>query len=361
MDLKKIRKLIFLAKFNEKFNEYKGLIDLLTLLGIKNPIFTVIGLSSHFIHAIIELLSKDYKNILSSCELIPTSEYVDQYILNRIIEFQKFKYDDMSFYEINDHILIYSDNFYCYPSFTQEFKQQFLSLVLPKFSGFEIISKDSQLDFVDLTLKTLSSSKGEELWERTRKFINIGISRSILLNGPPGSGKTELALFLAEKVKNICNGKILRISTSNIEINYTDLKLVLDFLKVDIVIFDDIDRFDNLNSILNLLETNKSRHKLFIATSNLSSVLPSAAKRPGRFDEIYQINKLPPELLKNKFSELYEYLDEEQRIDVLQLQAAHLNELNLRFLALQQDFNFEKEFNDLISFSENEEYDDYDD
>jgi hypothetical protein len=125
-----------------------------------------------------------------------------------------------------------------------------------------------------------------DLISSLNKFFDRGLNRSMLFYGPPGSGKTTLALRLAEAL----GGSILVLSGWSLAHKPTGS--IINAIKlVDpvIILFDDLDRIGDMENLLSDLETmnrkKSGRNKLFIATVNRLRKIPRALRRTGRFDK----------------------------------------------------------------------------
>jgi len=137
----------------------------------------------------------------------------------------------------------------------------------------------------------LTSEMAEWLTARVQMFREAGFSRAIILNGPPGTGKSCCARAVASQV----GGMSLRVPVSKMDISIAvDLSRIL---RPDFMIIEDIDRSEMENS-LDDVERLRLYVRVVIATTNNHRCLPDAMLRPGRFDEVYRISNPDPEVLK---------------------------------------------------------------
>lgn len=128
------------------------------------------------------------------------------------------------------------------------------------------------------------------------EFRKEGTSRSYMLAGPPGTGKSS---YVYEVARNLSN-KIIKVDPSVAHhLTGNDLDMLLECLEPDILLLDDFDRAARCNDTMNLLfllENIKSRfpHTVIFATVNYFEDLDKAIVRPGRFDKIIWV-ELPDE------------------------------------------------------------------
>jgi hypothetical protein len=168
----------------------------------------------------------------------------------------------------------------------------------------------------------------QKLAERCRAFQSKHLSRKILFYGPPGTGKTTLARNLAREVGE---GHTLRIEASAIEAAGTrSVMRFVELLRPRVILFDDLDRCrDSAEEILHYLEkagdvqiksTNETlpitTGLIVVGTINAIDMIDPALLRPGRFDEVIEVNEPPDEhrraIIKHYLRVFELNLDEEQ-------------------------------------------------
>lgn len=114
------------------------------------------------------------------------------------------------------------------------------------------------------------------------------LSRSFMLVGPPGCGKSSFSINVAQKVSN----RILKVDPSAARMfGSVEFDFLIKNLRPDVIIFDDFDRAalaHDSEHLLFLLENikNQNPHLVIFATVNEFYRLDKALVRPGRFDEI---------------------------------------------------------------------------
>jgi ATP-dependent 26S proteasome regulatory subunit len=143
-----------------------------------------------------------------------------------------------------------------------------------------------------------------DLEGRIKKFKDKKMQRTIMLWGPPGTGKSLFVLTLANRT----SGRVLKIDSSFIK-QFNENKMLKQFcLKIgaDLIVLDDVDHFvsglDQNQTFLYILESLKTmEHKTTVMmTVNDIKKLNAAMLRPGRVDEIIQF-KEPDELQRLDF------------------------------------------------------------
>lgn len=142
--------------------------------------------------------------------------------------------------------------------------------------------------------------------KKADEFRKAGISRSFMLAGPPGSGKTSYVYEVARAISN----RIIKIDSSVAHaLTGNDLDFLIQNLKPDVLVFDDFDRASlaqDTMSLLFLLENLKNRfpHTIIFATVNNFEKLDKAIVRPGRFDKIIWFD-LPDEKVRKEIAIKY--------------------------------------------------------
>lgn len=134
-----------------------------------------------------------------------------------------------------------------------------------------------------------------DLETRIKKFKDKNMQRTIMLWGPPGTGKSLFVLTLADRT----SGRVLKIDSSFIK-QFNENKMLKHFclkIEADLIVLDDVDHFitglDQNQTFLYILESLKTiEHKTTVMmTVNDIKKLNAAILRPGRVDEIIQFKE----------------------------------------------------------------------
>lgn len=140
------------------------------------------------------------------------------------------------------------------------------------------------------------------LCDRMRRFVAAGQSRSYLLGGPPGTGKSVAIRWMIEQLGltsvRIDLGVLARLHGSHATTLSTSLETLLRLLRPQAMILDDLDRVAVTAPLLAFLEMARRTCAVVIGSANSVQKMMGAAVRPGRFDDIIRVDRLDPVVLR---------------------------------------------------------------
>jgi ATPase family associated with various cellular activities (AAA) len=137
------------------------------------------------------------------------------------------------------------------------------------------------------------SSEVIEKWVTSiERCKQLGIVRSIMFSGQPGSGKTTLC----QSVLNRLGYRTLVFDFKDFERNM--ILFLVKYLKVEAILINDLDQVADSHGILDFLEEIRSHVKLVVASSNSMKEFHPAVIRAGRFDEIEAVNTMDEATVK---------------------------------------------------------------
>lgn len=142
-----------------------------------------------------------------------------------------------------------------------------------------------------------TSARTEKIAANYARAFAVGLTRSLMLEGPPGSGKSTMAQALVQKL----GIRALRLCVEDVDAKF--IPSVMDSVKIfrpEAIIIDDFDRCSDKaqESLLELMEWFKQVVKLTVVTVNDKDRLDQALLRPGRFDQIETVTGLDEESVR---------------------------------------------------------------
>jgi hypothetical protein len=179
-----------------------------------------------------------------------------------------------------------------------------------------------------------SSATADHLWERLALFALAGHTRVLLLDGPPGTGKSTIARNLAARVCAAFPGPSLRVAVSDLaNLEPSVLQVLVEALRPTVVIIDDLDRLAGGSAqLLDLFESLHGPHgpRVVVVTTNEQDALPEALLRPGRIDEVATVEGVGRDLALTILGDQAGKLTPEHLDAAAGWPAAHVAELALR-------------------------------
>ena len=188
----------------------------------------------------------------------------------------------------------------------------------------------------------MASAKGDELYERIKKFQTKGLRRSFFIIGEPGVGKSCLLRYIA----SLQGGFRLRFRMSKLDgFNPNKLIRIVEILRPNVLIVDDFDRYvmghghyreqkesPEGQAMLDPLETFDKIVPLVLVSANYSDAITPAVLRPGRFAEMVTIDEIDPEVYDKMLPEAPESMI--KQLKRLKVPIAYLEEIRQRCEAL---------------------------
>lgn len=156
------------------------------------------------------------------------------------------------------------------------------------------LNSDALITF-DNNLITSILEDINNFWSKSEGFkeLNILQKRGIMLEGPPGTGKSSLITLICQDIIN--RGGVIFSVHGNIRIYIYFIKQMFRALQPDtpiIFLLEDLDKLSNEfhTDLLEFLDgKNSINHVLTLVTSNDTTDIPKAFLRPGRIDKQYVI------------------------------------------------------------------------
>ena len=136
----------------------------------------------------------------------------------------------------------------------------------------------------------------DELGARVTAFYEKGKTRSYMITGRPGTGKTTCIQHLVRKlalrsvripVGELSNGRGVTDVVSHPNDKTLALVPLVATLKPDVIILDDVDRAPSniQDTLLDFMQLARNHAKLILISVNNPEELSTAFKRPGRIDD----------------------------------------------------------------------------
>jgi len=148
----------------------------------------------------------------------------------------------------------------------------------------------------DDDVKPMPSRAARDLAQYLGRAIKSGVTRSLLLWGEPGTGKS----CLSRAVIDILEMRCLRLRVEDLgHLQNSTLSDAITVFRPDAVVIDDLDRLQgSANHLFEMLTFLKRNVKLVFGTVNDRKKVPAALRRPGRFDERRKIDVIDHDVVR---------------------------------------------------------------
>ncbi|MFA5086006.1 MAG: AAA family ATPase [Candidatus Paceibacterota bacterium] len=195
------------------------------------------------------------------------------------------------------------------------------SSIMPSLSNFNPINNDSNL-FLDIENIWIAPSIEPKLDKFIKLHQKVKVPQiadqfnKILLYGPPGSGKTTIGFYIANKLKkNISYVKITDVISSRLGETMHNIADVFKSIENTVIFIDEFDAFAKnrtdkndvgelkriVNSIIQTLDFNSGNKIIIVATNLLESIDPAILRR-------FKFKILVDELVDGEKENFFNYL-----------------------------------------------------
>jgi len=166
-------------------------------------------------------------------------------------------------------------------------------------------SNTSSIESIDesSTFEVIKTENIEKLTKRVKSFIDAGITRSYLLVGRPGTGKSIGIVTAMDDLGLTTFRTTISAMTTDLydwknKSAIENIESILMMLKPDALILDDIDRLISSEGLLSAIERARKYCKVIIATANDKGNMIGAMLRAGRFDDHIEYENVNKEVVK---------------------------------------------------------------
>lgn len=153
---------------------------------------------------------------------------------------------------------------------------------------------------VDNLVDALPSDKATQYASEFKEAFAVNENRSLLLYGPPGSGKSTIA----RQTSKLLDLLSFRLRVDNLNADANLLYEIIELFQPGCIILDDFDRAHNPEHLLDMIAHIRRHVKLVIATANNRDKIDEAVLRPERFDELGFIKNLDQNVVRSMLGDV---------------------------------------------------------
>ena len=140
----------------------------------------------------------------------------------------------------------------------------------------------------------------QNIEQRLRRFLAAGASRSVLLDGEPGTGKSTSAVILAHRLglSSVTVSAVDLVSPQGIRrFGEWSYGAVIEILRPGVLIINDLDRLDIADQpkLLSTMDHAQDYTQFVFVTTNRYRDLAEPLRRPGRLDDYVHVPGLSRE------------------------------------------------------------------
>ena len=195
----------------------------------------------------------------------------------------------------------------------------------------------SETDLTNEPINPQPSKRAEKYVAHYKKAFALGINRSVLFYGPPGSGKTSLSHTIVTDL-----GLKTLIYKDDTYEGMDLFMFVVEKFGIEAIIFDDFDQCPNTKKLLGTLDLMHRKMKLMIGLVNTMHDFHPAVIRPRRFDEREKVDSIEEDIVRATLGSLNEAFFER----VKHWPIAYIDELSCR-AKLHEGESLEPHFDEL--------------